>query len=76
MMLIFGTTGEAIVSFRKAVFTGVEDGYRTYLIDANCEHVYNATVGPEGYGTYDLSTLEDGLYYVNPGGLVELKRSK
>lgn len=69
-------TGEAIVSFRKAVFAGVDDGCRTYLIDVNYEHVYNATVGPEGYGVYDLSTLEDGLYYVNPGGLVELKRSK
>ena len=55
---------------------GCEDGVKVYKIDPDGETVFNATVGPDGYSTYDLSSLEDGLYYVNPGGFVELKRSK
>lgn len=68
---------ESIVSFKEASFDGyTEDGHKEYSIDVSKESVFTALLGPEGYGVYDLSSLEDGLYYVNPGGLVELKRSK
>ena len=65
---------ESVVSFREAEYMGFEGEHRMYSINTMEEFVYNAAVGPEGYGIYDLSDLEDGLYYVNPGGLVELKR--
>lgn len=69
-------TDESVVSFRKVSPAGLEGGHQTYSVDSSKEYVLNAKVGPEGYGVYDLSELEDGLYYVNSGGLVELKRSK
>ena len=69
-------TDESVVSFRKASPAGLEGSHQTYSVDSSKEYVLNAKVGPEGYGVYDLSELEDGLYYVNSGGLVELKRSK
>lgn len=70
------STDESVVSFRKVVYAGADDdGHRMYRIDTGHEDVFNAAVGPEGYGVYDLSSLDDGLYYVNLGGLVELKRS-
>lgn len=68
---------QSIVSFRKAAFVGcTTNGCREYDIDMDSENVFVAAVGPDDYGVYDLSELEDGLYFVNPGGLVELKRSK
>ncbi len=70
------STEESIVSFRKASPAGMDGERRAFSIDSEQEYVFHAEVGPEGYGVYDLFELEDGLYYVNSGGLVELRRSK
>ncbi len=67
---------ESVVSFREAVFTGYDGELKTYSINSLEEHVFNGSVGEDGYSTYDLSTLPDGLYYVNPGGMVELRRAE
>ena len=67
---------ESVASFREAVFTGYDGELKTYSINSIDEHVFNATVGENGYSTYDLSKLPDGLYYVNPGGMVELRRAE
>ncbi len=69
-------TEESLMSLRHVTFAGVEDGKLVYHIDMEEEYTHYATVGPDGYSTYDLSDLEDGLYFVNLGGLVRLQRSK
>lgn len=68
------STDESVVSFREAVFTGYDGELKTYSVNSLEEHVFNGLVGEDGYSTYDLSTLPDGLYYVNSGGMVELRR--
>ena len=67
---------EAATSFRPASFVGYKDGKRVYAIDQTKEYLFTAPVGPDGYAVYDLSSLEDGFYYVYLGGLVEIRHSK